>query len=64
MASEDNPEQIILATQRALCDAMLGVIDDLRVSHKAPGLTWDQIEFMIKGYRDKMPEIVRQEHDL
>ena len=65
MAHSDNPEEIILATQRSLVDAIRGVIKDLRADKeklgKQPGLTWEQIDFILTNMRDKTPKVIFQE---
>lgn len=65
MASSDNPEEIILATQRSLVDAIRGVIKDLKADQeklgKQPGLTWEQIDYILINMRDKTPKVIFQE---
>lgn len=65
MADSEKPEEIILATQRSLVNAMLDVLKDLKADKeklgKQPGLTWEQIEYLLTSFREKPPTIVRQE---
>lgn len=65
MANSDNPEEIILATQRSLVDSMREVLKDLKADKsklgKQPGLTWEQIDYFLLSYRDKTPRVIFQE---
>lgn len=65
MAHSDKPEEIILATQRSLVDAMRGVIKDLEADKKKlgkqPGLTWEQIDYVLLSFREKTPKVIFQE---
>jgi hypothetical protein len=65
MAEADNPEQIIMATQRSLIESMREVLKGLKENDgqigKQPGLTWEQIDYFLVGFRDKKPTIIHQE---
>lgn len=67
MAQIDKPEQIVLATQRSLVDAMRLAVNDLKADKeklgKQPGLTWEQIEYFLMSFREKTPHIFVQEQD-
>lgn len=62
IADEGSPEDIARAVQASLLTAMIGVIDDLKknTTIKSPGLTWEQIDYFLKSWRDKSAKIVRQ----
>lgn len=64
MAHADNPEEIIMATQRSLLSSMRDVIGHIKKDLKTQGLTWDQIEYMIKGFENKKPKIVMQKEEI
>lgn len=67
MANSDNPEEIILATQRSLLDSMLKVLGEIKgIANPTiqPGLTWDQIEYFLKSFREKAPTIIHQAEPL
>jgi hypothetical protein len=57
MAHADNPEQIILATQRSVIEAMRNIILDLSKDPniRVPGLTWDQIDKFLLDFKEKAP---------
>lgn len=64
MASANNPQEIIEATQHGLVDAMRSVIKSMKTESalsKQPGLTWEQIDYMLVQFRDKKPHVVIQE---
>ena len=64
MANADNPEEIIAATQRSLVDALKEVIADLQKLPNyqgVPGLTWGQIDYLLEGFRNKMPKVIHQQ---
>lgn len=63
MAQADKPEEIIAATQRSLVNAMLGVLEDLKADSRInqPGLTWEQIEYFLNGFKEKVPTVIRQD---
>lgn len=57
-ANGDNPQEIIIATQRSLIKAIKGVISDVRKDTKAPGLTWEQLDYLLDKFKDKEPTVV------
>lgn len=67
MAHSEKPEEIILATQRSLVQAMRDVVNDLKADKKKlgkqPGLTWEQIDYLLVSFRDKTPQVIFQERD-
>lgn len=60
MANHDDVPGIIAATQRSVCTAMKNIVKDLQVETKAPGMTWEQIYFLIDGMEKKQPTIINQ----
>lgn len=64
MANVDDPREIILATHRSLISSMRDVVDHLKLELNTQGLTWEQIDFMIKGFEEKEPKIVIQNQEM
>lgn len=66
MANADDPEGIIMATQRSMTVAMINVIEEIEKdqSIKTPGLTWSQLKEFIKSFGDKKPTIVVQKGEM
>lgn len=64
MAIADNPEEIVLATQRSFVAMLIGIIKDVKKESKQPGLTWDQIEQFLEYASKKKPEIWYQEGEM
>lgn len=62
MAHSNNPEEIILATQKSLIKSMREVLSDVKKDVKNPGLTWEQLDYFLEGFLKKVPEIIIQEH--
>lgn len=63
VANADNPEQIIRATQESLIDGMIGFINGLKKDLNQPGLTWEQIEYVLKKWRDKKPQVFQHSEE-
>lgn len=61
VANSGDDEGLIKASQKALISAMREVIGGLRGDTKAPGLTWEQIDFILDGFEKKEPTIIRQD---
>lgn len=61
MANGDKPEEIVLATQRALCSSMRKIMAEMRKDVGGPGLTWEQIEYFIQEFEKRQPRIIMQE---
>ena len=66
VANADDPEELIKAAQRAVISSMKRVLADFKndVNMKAPGLTWEQLEYFLDEFAKKEPEIIKQEHEL
>lgn len=63
MAHADNPTEIIKSTQMALIASMRDILGHIKKDTGAPGITWDQLEFLLKQFEQKEPTIIYQEHD-
>ncbi len=63
MADASKPEEIIKATQASVIKAIQEVITGLKEEVKAPGLTWEQIEYILQGFADKQPTIIKQDRE-
>lgn len=62
MANADNPEELIVAAQKALVASMRDVFSKMKKDiHPVPGLTWDQLEYFLNEFEKKKPTIVTQE---
>lgn len=64
VADSDNPTDLIKASQRAVCAAMKKVVSGLRSDVGGPGLTWEQIEYLIDGFAKKEPHVITQSEEL
>ena len=64
MANSDNPEEIILATQRSFVKALKGIIADVKETTKQPGLTWEQIDYLLTSFGEKKPTVITQEKEM
>ncbi len=64
MAHADNPEEIIKATQKSLVLVLKDVVSYFKRESKAPGLTWAQIEYLLKLVEEKQPTIITQEGEM
>lgn len=64
MAFAGDTEGIIAASQRSVIKAMREVITGLKGDTKAPGLTWEQIEFLLDGFEKKKAEIIFQDGEM
>ncbi len=64
MARADAPEEIVRATQRSVIQAMQDLVNDLKVQQQAPGLTWEQIEYLFEKFKDKQPKIFIQDGEM
>lgn len=62
MAHADNPEEIVMATQRSVIVAMIGVIDSMEKDPevKSNGMSWSQIKDFLKMFGEKKPTIITQ----
>lgn len=64
MANSDSPEEIIRATQRSIMLSMKDVVAGIKKECGGPGLTWAQIDYLLKGFEDKAPTIIHQAEPL
>jgi hypothetical protein len=55
IAHTNNPEEMIISTQRSLIKSMRGVIHGLKSSfeNKTPGMTWEQIDYFLDKFEEK-----------
>lgn len=60
VADADNPEDIVMASQKALLDSMERFLYDTKKDIGGPGLTWDQIDVVFSEFRKLKPRIVKQ----
>lgn len=63
MANADNPEEMIMATQRSIIKCAKEVLGNIRKDTKAPGLTWEQLDYFLDQLANKKPTIIHQEHE-
>lgn len=65
MAHADDPNSLIDATQRSFVKSMRGIIEDVRkMSPGVPGLTWDQLEYLIAQMEKKKPHVIHQTEEM
>lgn len=64
MAETGDTRGIIGATQRSLISAIKDLVSDLKKETKAPGLTWDQLDYLLEGFRNKEVTLIEQEHEV
>lgn len=64
MANIDKPEEIVKATQKAILGSLTMLIKDLQKQTKNPGLTWDQIYFLLNNYSEKKAHVLYQENEI
>lgn len=64
MCDPAKPEEVIEATQKAIFYNMMGLIEDLKKKIGGPGLTWEQLDFLIINLRDKKPIVVHQKGEM
>lgn len=58
-ANNDDPTEIIKATQRAILHSMKKVIQDLKDELKSPGLTWEQLDYFLNSFEQRKPIILQ-----
>ena len=63
MANDDSKESIVKATQEAFIKTMRKIIGDMKNDFKAPGLTWEQIDYFLAEMEKKKPTIIEQEYE-
>lgn len=64
MANSDDPDAIIAATQRSFVEAIRGVVKDLQKIQPTPGLTWEQIDYLLVEFGKKKPTVIHQEGEM
>lgn len=66
MANSDDPKEIIMASQRSIIRAMKDVVNGLReeTMKGLPGMTWEQIEYLLDSFEKKEPEIIIQKETI
>lgn len=64
MANSESPHGIAKAVQRAILSSMMQIISDLKRESKAPGLTWEQLEYFFEEYKKKEPVVITQEYEV
>jgi len=60
----DSPESLIKAGQIAVLNAITKVIAEMEKDLKQPGLTWDQIKFLLDGFKKKNATIITREEPM
>lgn len=64
MASSDNPEEIIHATQISVLEGLQSLFQDLKNTDELKGqggLTWQQLDITLETYKKKKPKIIFQD---
>jgi len=64
MAKGNSPEDIAKATQRALISSMRDIFKLMKAEIMQPGLTWEQIEYILVQFEKKKPAIFEQEEEM
>ena len=64
MAEAGDTEGLVLATQRSFSRMIRDIVADLRSKTKSPGMTWEQIDFLLSEAAEKKPKIVHQSVDM
>lgn len=63
MAYSDDPTSMIRAGQKAIIGLVQGIVRDLKAESKAPGMTWEQIEYVLELAMKKNPTVIQQEEE-
>lgn len=63
IAKSDNAESVATATQKALISAIRDFIRGLKPDINAPGLTWEQLDFVLEKFNKTEPTIIPQKFD-
>lgn len=62
MVDSGDPEELVLAVQKALFEALQDSLNRLKNEMDGrPGLTWEQLEFIIDTFKARNPVIIRQD---
>jgi hypothetical protein len=64
MANGNDPEEIILATQRSLIEGLRNILKDVQKDVKTPGLTWQQLDELLVMFGNKKPTIIVQKDQI
>lgn len=64
MARSDNPTEIILAAQRSFVRMLKDIVADVKKDSAAPGLTWDQLDYLLDHAAKKEPTIILQSEEM
>lgn len=62
VANIEKPEEIIMAAQKSVIKAIQKVVAEVKAETKNPGLTWEQIDYLLEGFKNKQPKIITQEY--
>jgi hypothetical protein len=60
MAKDGSPEEVAMASQRALITFIRKIINDFKQANGGPGLTFEQIEFILDESAKKKPIVITQ----
>lgn len=64
MAKGNSSEDIVRATQKALIISMKQFVKELQEEIKQPGLTWDQVNYLLESFEKKQPVIFEQAEEM
>ncbi len=65
MANADDPQGIVRAAQKSVLTCLQQILADTKIAEpKIPGLTWEQLDYLIEHLKKKEPTIITQEHEL
>lgn len=70
MAYADDPKEVIMATQRSIVKLLKGIISDIKEDMQKlhgkvpPGLTWEQLEYLLDLAAKKEPEVIFQQESM
>lgn len=64
MANANDPLDIIKATQLSVVNAIIDLVAELEKETNQPGLTWEQLNYMLVVFRDKQPEVFMQKDEM
>lgn len=60
MANGDDPKEVAVAAQRSFVAMIRQVVQDVRKTTTAPGLTWEQIDYLLNQAAKKEPTVIVQ----
>lgn len=64
VANKESPESIIAAVQESLLNSLSGFIADVKKETQAPGLTWEQLDYVLDAFKKKKPTIIEQKYEV